>query len=84
MRTSITPLYLLLFLFYSISCATRPKTYKIVEVTLIQDRDGREHMFDRELVEGKAMWCHSHDQYELVEVKRLHNQSNLIKSHAND
>jgi len=51
---------------------------------LIQDRDGREHMFDRELVEGKAMWCHSHDQYELVEVKRLHNQSNLIKSHAND
>ena len=68
----------------SFSCANRPKTYKIVEVTLIEDRDGREHMFDRTLVEGKALWCHSHKQYELVEVKRLHNQANLIKAHAND
>ena len=66
------------------SCANRPKTYKIVEVTLIEDRDGREHMFDRTLVEGKALWCHSHEQYELVEVKRLHNQANLIKARAND
>ena len=66
------------------SCATKPKTYKIVEVTLIEDRDGREHMFDRTLVEGKAMWCHSHKQYELVEVKRLQNQANLIKARAND
>ena len=68
----------------SFSCATKPKTYKIVEVTLIEDRDGREHMFDRTLVEGKALWCHSHKQYELVEVKRLHNQANLIKARAND
>ena len=66
------------------SCASKPKTYKIVEVTLIEDRDGREHMFDRTLVEGKALWCHAHKQYELVEVKRLHNQANLIKSRAND
>ena len=66
------------------SCASKPKKYKIVEVTLIEDRDGREHMFDRTLVEGKALWCHSHEQYELVEVKRLHNQANLIKAHAND
>ena len=66
------------------SCATKPKTYKIVEVTLIEDRDGREHMFDRTLVEGKAVWCHSHEQYELVEVKRLQNQANLIKARAND
>ena len=66
------------------SCANRPKTYKIVEVTLIEDRDGREHMFDRTLVEGKALWCHSHKQYELLEVKRLHNQANLIKARAND
>ena len=68
----------------SFSCATKPKTYKIVEVTLIEDRDGREHMFDRTLVEGKAVWCHSHEQYELVEVKRLQNQANLIKARAND
>ena len=68
----------------SFSCVTKPKTYKIVEVTLIEDRDGREHMFDRTLVEGKALWCHSHKQYELVEVKRLQNQANLIKAHAND
>tara|TARA_Y100000766_G_C18368729_1_gene347769 strand:+ start:289 stop:450 length:162 start_codon:yes stop_codon:yes gene_type:complete len=53
-------------------------------VTLIEDRDGREHMFDRTLIEGKALWCHSHKQYELVEVKRLQNQANLIKAHAND
>ena len=66
------------------SCASKPKTYKIVEVTLIEDRDGREHMFDRTLVEGKALWCHSHEQYELVEVKRLQNQANLIKARAND
>ena len=66
------------------SCASKPKTYKIVEVTLIEDRDGREHMFDSTLVEGTAVWCHSHKQYELVEVKRLHNQSNLIKARAND
>ena len=69
-------------IFYS--CASKPKTYKIVEVTLIEDRDGREHMFDRTIVEGKALWCHSHKQYELVEVKRLQNQANLIKAHAND
>ena len=67
-----------------LSCATKPKTYKIVEVTLIEDRDGREHMFDRTLAEGKAVWCHSHEQYELVEVKRLQNQANLIKARAND
>ena len=66
------------------SCATKPKTYKIVEVTLIEDRDGREHMFDRTLVEGKAVWCHSHKQNELVEVKRIQNQANLIKARAND
>ena len=66
------------------SCTNRPKMYKITEVTLIEDRDGREHMFDRTLVEGKAVWCHSHKQYELVEVKRLHNQANLIKARAND
>ena len=66
------------------SCATKPNTYKIVEVTLIEDRDGREHMFDRTLVEGKTVWCHSHKQYELVEVKRLQNQANLIKARAND
>lgn len=50
------------------SCETKPKTYKTVEVTLIEDRDGREHMFDRTLVEGKAVWFHSHEQYELVDV----------------
>ena len=82
-------IYKLIQLFFAISiisfsCATKPKTYKIVEVTLIEDRDGREHMFDRTLVEGKALWCHSHKQYELVEVKRLQNQANLIKAHAND
>ncbi|MEL1226734.1 MAG: hypothetical protein VW963_08315 [Candidatus Neomarinimicrobiota bacterium] len=66
------------------SCATKSKTYKIVEVTLIEDRDVREHMFDRTLVEGKALWCHSHEQYELVEVKRIQNQANLIKARAND
>ena len=66
------------------SCANKPKTYKFVEVTLIEDRDGREHMFDRTIVEGKAVWCHAHKQYELVEVKRLHNQANLIKARAND
>ena len=69
---------------FFISCATNTKTYKIVDVTLIEDRDGREHMFDRTLVEGKAVWCHSHEQYELVEVKRLQNQANLIKARAND
>ncbi len=73
-----------IFSLSSFSCTSRPKTYKIVEVTLIEDRDGREHMFDRGLVEGKAIWCHSHGQYELVEVKRLHNQANLIKARAND
>jgi hypothetical protein len=41
-------------------------------------------MFDRTLVEGKALWGHSHKQYELVEVKRLQNQANLIKARAND
>ena len=66
------------------SCATKTKTYKIVDVTLIEDRDGREHMFDRTLVESKAVWCHSHEQYELVDVKRLQNQANLIKARAND
>ena len=66
------------------SCAIKPNTYKIAEVTLIEDRDGREHMFDRTLVDGKAVWCHSHKQYELVEVKRLQNQANLIKARAND
>ena len=25
-----------------------------------------------------------YEQYELIEVKRLHNQANLIKAHAND
>lgn len=84
MRKHIIALCTIFYILLSISCASRPKTYKIVEVTLIQDRDGRDHMFDRELVEGKAMWCHSHEQYELVEVKRLRNQANLIKSHAND
>jgi hypothetical protein len=73
-----------IFSLISFSCASKSKTYKIVEVTLIEDRDGREHMFDRGLVEGKAIWCHSHGQYELVEVKRLHNQANLIKARAND
>ena len=73
-----------IFSLISFSCANKSKTYKIVEVTLIEDRDGREHMFDSGLVEGKAIWCHSHGQYELVEVKRLHNQANLIKARAND
>ena len=72
------------FAYLFFSCAAKPTTYKLVEVTLIEDRDGREHMFDRTLVEGKALWCHSHQQYELVEVKRLRNQANLIKAHAND
>ena len=53
-------------------------------LTLIEDRDGREHIFDRQLVEGKAIWCETHKQYELIEVKRLQNQTNLIKAHAND
>ena len=66
------------------NCANRQKSFKIVNVVMILDRDGREHIYDRELVEGKAIWCISHEQYEKVEVKRLHNQSNLIKAHAND
>lgn len=66
------------------SCATRKKSFKIVDVIMVEDRDGREHIYNRELVEGKAMWCVSHEQYERIEVKRLHNQSNLIKAHAND
>ena len=53
------------------SCATKPKTYTIVEVTLIENRDGREHMYDRTLFEGKAVWYRSHEQYELVDGKRL-------------
>ena len=60
-------LFMLSFVIF-FSCANKPKTYKIVEVTLIEDRDGREHMFDRTLVEGKAVWFHSHEQYELVDV----------------
>jgi len=41
-------------------------------------------MYNRKLVEAKAIWCPSDNQYEKVEVKRLHNQSSLIKEHAND
>ena len=63
-------LFMLSFIIF-FSCATKPKTYTIVEVTLIEDRDGREHMYDRTLFEGKAVWFHSHEQYELVDVKRL-------------
>ena len=75
----------MLFLFLTtLNCAGGAKQFKLVEVIIIEDRDGREHMFDRQLKEGKAMWCLSHEQYESVEVKRLQNQSNLIKVHAND
>jgi len=73
-----------LLLLFIMSCAKKTTTYRIVDVTMIEDRDGREHLFDRDLVEGKAIWCESHKQYELIEVKRLHNQANLIKAHAND
>ena len=66
------------------NCASKLKTYSLVNVTLIEDRDGRSHIYDRELKEGKAIWCVSHEQYEKIEVKRLHNQANLIKEHAND
>ena len=66
------------------SCASKLKTYSLVNVILIEDRDGRSHIYDRELKEGKAIWCVSHEQYEKIEVKRLHNQANLIKEHAND
>ena len=76
--------FLALVLFSIISCAKKTTTYRIVDVTMIEDRDGREHLFDRDLVEGKAIWCESHKQYELIEVKRLHNQASLIKAHAND
>ena len=79
------PKFLLaLVLIFIISCAKKTSTYRIVDVTMIEDRDGRVHLFDRDLVEGKAIWCESHNQYELIEVKRLHNQANLIKAHAND
>ena len=78
----ITPLILLICL--ACSCASKLKTYSLVNVTLIEDRDGRSHIYDRELKEGKAIWCVSHEQYEKIEVKRLHNQANLIKEHAND
>ena len=76
--------YIILCLFLVFNCAEKSKTYKIINLTLIEDRDGREHIYDRELVEGKAIWCETHQQYELIEVKRLHNQANLIKAHAND
>ena len=76
--------YTILPLLLMFNCAEKSKTYKIVSLTLIEDRDGREHIYDRELVEGKAIWCETHQQYELIEVKRLHNQTNLIKAHAND
>ena len=72
------------FAYIFFSCAAKPTTYKIVEVTLIEDRDGREHMFDRTLVEGKALWCHSHQQYEFVDVKRFSNQAKLIKAYADN
>jgi len=74
---------LLLFL-STLNCAGRAKQFKLVDVIIIEDRDGREHTFDRQVKEGKAIWCLSHKQYESVEVKRLQNQSNLIKAHAND
>ena len=45
---------------------------------------GREHLFDRDLVEGKAIGASHIKQYELIEVKRLHNQTSLIKAHVND
>ena len=78
-------LFVIFFIITSLlGCARNAKQFKIVEVILIQDRDGREHMFNRGLIEGKAMWCVTHEVYESVEVKRLQNQSNLIKAHAND
>tara|TARA_B110000014_G_scaffold216271_1_gene170320 strand:+ start:239 stop:481 length:243 start_codon:yes stop_codon:yes gene_type:complete len=67
-----------------VCCASKSKTFSIVNVVLIEDRDGRDHIYDREVVEGKAIWCIAHKQYEKIEVKRLHNQSSLIKEHAND
>ena len=82
MINRITPLILLIGLAYS--CTSKLKTYSLVNVILIEDRDGRSHIYDGELKEGKAIWCVSHEQYEKIEVKRLHNQANLIKEHAND
>jgi hypothetical protein len=82
MINRITLLILLIGL--ACSCASKLKTYSIVNVILIEDRDGRNHIYERELKEGKALWCVSHEQYEKIEVKRLHNQANLIKEHAND
>ena len=82
MINRIIPLILLIGL--ACSCASRLKTYSIENVILIEDRDGRNHIYNRELIEGKAIWCVSHEQYEKIEVKRLHNQANLIKEHAND
>ena len=82
MINRITPLILLIGL--ACSCVSKLKTYSLVNVILIEDRDGRSHIYDRELKEGKAIWCVSHEQYEKIEVKRLHNQANLIKEHAND
>ena len=41
-------------------------------------------MFDRTLVEGKALWFHSHQQYEFVDVKRFRNQAKLIKAYADN
>ncbi len=82
MINRITPLILLIGL--ACSCTSKLKTYSLVNVILIEDRDGRSHIYERELKEGKAIWCASHEQYEKIEVKRLHNQANLIKEHAND
>ena len=77
-------LSILLFIWLAYSCTSKLKTYSLVNVILIEDRDGRSHIYNRELKEGKAIWCVSHEQYEKIEVKRLHNQANLIKEHAND
>lgn len=71
-------------LIFIVECASKAKTFSIVSAILIEDRDGRGQRYDRKLVEAKAVWCASDNKYEKVEVKRLHNQSSLIKEHAND